>query len=49
MPLGIEAGLLGSLISIELGFSGFVGFALAILISIIFAFIFGWAYGAVFK
>lgn len=47
MPLGIEAGLLGSLISIELGFSGFVGFALAILISIIFAFIFGWAYGAV--
>ena len=47
MPLGIEAGLLGSLISIELGFSGFVGFALAILISIIFAFIFGWAYGAI--
>ena len=47
MHLGIEEGLLGSLISIELGFSGFVGFALAILISIIFAFIFGWAYGAV--
>jgi len=47
MPLGIEAGLLGSLLSIELGFSGFVGFALAILISIVFAYIFGWAYGVV--
>ena len=26
MPLGIEAGLLDSLLSIELGFTGFVGF-----------------------
>ena len=47
MPLGIEAGLLGALLSIELGFSGFVGFVLAIVIAIIFAFIFGWAYGAI--
>ena len=47
MPLGIEAGLLGALLSIELGFSGFTGFVLAILIAIIFGFIFGWAYGAI--
>ena len=45
MPLGIEAGLLGSLLSIELGFSGFVGFALAILISIVYPYIIGRAYG----
>ena len=47
MPLGIEAGLLGALLSIELGFSGFTGFILAILKAIIFGFIFGWAYGAI--
>ena len=47
MPLGIEAGLLGALLSIELGFSGFVGFVLAIILAIVFAFIFGWAYGAI--
>ena len=47
MPLGIEAGLLGALLSIELGFSGFTGFVLAIVIAIVFAFIFGWAYGAI--
>lgn len=47
MPLGIEAGLLGALLSIELEFSGFTGFILAILIAIIFGFIFGWAYGAI--
>ena len=47
MPLGIEAGLLGALLSIELGFSGFTGFILAILIAIIFGFIFGWVYGAI--
>lgn len=47
MPLGIEAGLLGALLSIELGFSGFTGFILAILIAIIFGFILGWAYGAI--
>ena len=47
MPLGIEAGLLGALLSIELGFSGFAGFVIAIVIAIVFAFIFGWAYGAI--
>ena len=47
MPLGIEAGLLGALLSIELGFSGFIGFVLATILAMIFAFIFGWAYGAI--
>lgn len=47
MPLGIEAGLLGALLSIELGFTGFIGFILAIIIAIIFAFIFGWTYGVI--
>ncbi len=47
MPLGVEAGLLGAVISIELGLSGIVGFFGAILISIPFAVIFGWLYGAI--
>lgn len=47
MPLGIEAGLLGALLSIEFGFSGFIGFSLAIILAIIFAYIFGWAYGTI--
>ena len=45
MPLGVEAGLLGAVISIEMGLSGFVGFAGAIIISIPFAILFGWIYG----
>ncbi len=47
MPLGVEAGLLGSLISLQLELTGFLGFAVAILIGIVFACIFGWAYGTV--
>lgn len=47
MPLGVEAGLLGAVISIELGLSGIGGFLGAILISIPFAIIFGWAYGII--
>lgn len=47
MPLGIEAGLLGALISLELGFSGMTGFVLAILISIPFSILFGWGYGII--
>lgn len=47
MPLGIEAGLLGALISLELGFSGMTGFVLAILISIPFSILFGWVYGII--
>ena len=34
MPLGVEAGLLGAVISIEIGLSGFAGFIGAIIISI---------------
>src|SRR3712207_7215483 len=45
MPLGIEAGLLGALISIQLGFEGGIGFFAAILIAIPFAILFGWVYG----
>lgn len=45
MPLGVEAGLLGAVISIELQLTGLVGFVGAILFSIPFAIIFGWLYG----
>src|SRR5664279_4850972 len=45
LPLGIIAGLLGATISIELGLVGVAGFALAIVIAILFALIFGWGYG----
>jgi simple sugar transport system permease protein len=45
LPLGIIAGLLGATISIELGLVGIAGFALAIVIAILFALIFGWGYG----
>lgn len=44
MPLGIEAGLLGSVISLELGYTGLWGFVAAILISIPFSVLFGWGY-----
>ncbi|MBS9776102.1 MAG: ABC transporter permease [Fusobacterium sp.] len=47
IPLGIEAGLLGALISLEFGFSGFSGFIIAILIAIPFAILFGWGYGII--
>lgn len=45
MPLGVEAGLLGAVISIELQLTGVAGFVGAILFSIPFAIIFGWLYG----
>ncbi|MDO4588266.1 MAG: ABC transporter permease [Fusobacterium sp.] len=45
MPLGVEAGLLGAVISIELQLTGLAGFVGAILFSIPFAIIFGWLYG----
>lgn len=47
MPLGVEAGLLGAVISIEIGLTGITGFFGAILISIPFAVIFGWLYGVI--
>ncbi len=47
IPLGIEAGLLGALLSLELGFTGFLGFIVAILIALPFALLFGWGYGII--
>lgn len=45
MPLGIEAGLLGALISVQIGFVGWAGFLSAILFAIPVAIAFGLAYG----
>lgn len=47
MPLGIEAGLLGALISVQFGLIGWAGFIIAILISIPFAALFGYSYGCI--
>ena len=45
MPLGVEAGLLGAVISIEMQLTGLAGFLGAIVFAIPFAIIFGWIYG----
>lgn len=45
LPLGIVAGLLGSTISIQLGFTGGLSFWVAILICTPFAWLFGGGYG----
>lgn len=45
MPLGVEAGLLGAVISIELGLHGVFGVFGAIIFSLPFALLFGWLYG----
>ena len=45
MPLGIEAGLLGALISVQIGFVSWAGFLAAIIFAIPLAIIFGLAYG----
>lgn len=45
MPLGVEAGLLGAVISIELQLTGIAGFLGAMLFSIPFALLFSWLYG----
>ena len=47
MPLGVEAGLLGAVISIELGLTGILGFIGAILISIPISILFGYGYGKI--
>ncbi|MEG0068208.1 ABC transporter permease subunit [Cetobacterium sp.] len=47
MPLGVEAGLLGAVISIELGLTGFLGFLGAMVISIPIAVVFGYGYGKI--
>ena len=45
LPLGVIAGILGSVISIELGLVGFTGLIVAMVIGILFAIIFGGIYG----
>ena len=45
LPLGIISGLLGATLSIELGFTGFASFVMAILISTPFALVLGGGYG----
>ncbi|MGL6064271.1 MAG: ABC transporter permease subunit [Fusobacteriaceae bacterium] len=47
MPLGVEAGLLGAVISLEMGLKGPTGFIAAILFSLPFSIIFGWFYGKI--
>lgn len=47
MPLGVEAGLLGAVISIELGLVGMKGFLVAIIVGAFFGVIFGWLYGII--
>jgi simple sugar transport system permease protein len=47
LPLGIIAGLLGTVITIELGLTGIAGFLTAMLIASAFAVIFGCGYGFV--
>lgn len=45
LPIGIVAGILGGVTSIELGFVGFAGLFMAILIGVVIGLIFGAAYG----
>lgn len=45
LPLGIISGLLGATLSIELGFTGFASFVMAIVLATPFALVFGWGYG----
>lgn len=45
LPLGIIAGLLGAVTSLELNLTGFAGFVAAIAIAVPFGLLFGWGYG----
>jgi len=45
LQLGVIAGLLGAVISLELGISGFTGFLVAVIIAAFFASILGYLYG----
>ena len=45
LPLGIISGLLGATLSIELGFTGFASFVMAVVIATPFALLFGMGYG----
>ncbi len=46
LPLGIIAGLLGAVFTIEMGFTGAAGFITALAIASAFAVVFGFGYGA---
>ena len=46
LPIGIIAGLLGALISFEMNLTGLAGFSVAILVSLPFALLFGYLFGA---
>lgn len=45
LPLGIISGLLGGTLSMQFGFTGASSFVVAILITVFFGTLFGWAYG----
>jgi simple sugar transport system permease protein len=45
LPLGIIAGLLGAVISVELQMTGIIGFLCAVTVAIPFAVLLGWGYG----
>ncbi|TFG81673.1 MAG: ABC transporter permease [Spirochaetales bacterium] len=45
LPVGIIAGLLGSTLAMQIGLTGWLGFAGAIAIALPFAILFGWLYG----
>lgn len=45
LPIGILSGLLGGVLSLEWNLTGWLGFSVAILISVPVAAIFGWLYG----
>jgi simple sugar transport system permease protein len=45
LPVGIIAGLLGATLAMQLGLTGWFGFAGAVAISLPFAALFGWLYG----
>lgn len=47
LPLGIIAGLLGAVLTIEIGLTGIAGFSMAILIASAFAVVLGYGYGLI--
>jgi len=47
LPLGVEAGLIGAVISVEMGLTGALGFWSAIIMAIPFAILFGWGYSKI--
>ncbi len=46
LPVGIVAGLLGALITMQIGLTGFTGFVVSIVFTVFFGSLFGWFYAA---